>query len=485
VIHPALSLSLLASAALARGGSSSEAPQWAGFRGNNGCGLSSTAGLPDVLDPETNLIWRVAVPAGYSSPAIAGKHLFLTGVRETAQGRDVSGKLVTTCLDAYSGEPRWERELDYRGARPGGNSSAAPSPATDGEVVVALFHHFGLVAFDLEGKELWRQPIGPFNIPHGMATSPVLHGELVLLQVDQDEDAYLVAYERKTGKERWKVARPGVTHSYATPAIWQPAGGAAQLVVSGSFQVTGYSLEKGEKLWWMDGAAWQSKSVPLFANGRCYVNSFMPSLSELQMPSFEGTFEEVLAEHDANGDGKIAKSEYGEAQLHQVWFIFDLDGDDVMDAEEWEYALKSNDATGGLYAIELGKSGALASTWKFTDRRGLSDVTTPVIVGDALYVVSEGGLLTALDLASGKVRKQERVGQPDQYFASPVAGDGKLYLASLSGILTVVATSPGADWKELGSHALEDEEVWASPALAGKAVYVRCKEALYCFEDPE
>ncbi len=460
-----------------------EAPQWSGFRGNNGCGVAEGAHPPSALDPEGNLQWRVEIPAGYSSPVIAGKDLYLTGVVESAQGRSVSGKLVTLCLDAFNGETRWRKEVDYSGERPGGNSSAAPSPATDGTTVVALFHHLGLIAYDASGKELWRQPIGPFNIPHGMATSPVIHGDVVVLQVDQDEGAYLVAYDKKSGQQRWKVARPGVTHSYATPAIWQPAGGAPQVVVSGSFQVAAYSLDQGEKLWWMDGAAWQSKSVPLFAAGRCYVNSFMPSLSDLQMPSFEGTFEEVLAEHDANGDQKIAKSEYGEAQLHQVWFIFDLDGDDLMSAHEWEFALASNKATGGLYAIEMGGKGNLPSAWKFDDRRGLSDVTTPVIVGDALYIISEGGLLTSLDLASGAIRKQERVGQPDQYFASPVAGDGKLYLASLSGILTVVKT--GAEWETLASHALEEEEVWATPALSGKAVYIRCKERLYCFEDPQ
>lgn len=477
MIQP-LCLSLLASS-LATG----EGPQWSGFRGNNGCGVSASAGLPSALDPEENLMWRVEIPAGYSSPVISGKSLYLTGVRETAKGRELAGKLVTLCLDSFTGEPRWQAELDFSGARPGGNSSAAPTPATDGEIVVVLFHHLGLIAYDASGKELWKQPIGPFNIPHGMATSPLIHGDLVLLQVDQDENAYLVAYDKKSGKERWKVARPGVTHSYATPAVWQPEGGAPQLVVSGSFQVAGYSLEKGEKLWWMDGSAWQSKSVPLFAHGRCYVNSFMPSLSDLQMPSFSGEFEAILAEHDADHDGKIAKSEYGEAQLHAVWFIFDLDGDERMDAHEWKYALASNDSTGGLYAIPLGQEGGVTSTWTFDDRRGLSDVTTPVIVGDAMYIISEGGLLTSLDLESGKVLKQERVGQPDQYYASPVAGDGKLYLASLSGILTVVKA--GAEWEALASHALEEEEVWATPALAGKAVYVRCKERLYCFEDPE
>ena len=121
--------------------------------------------------------------------------------------------------------------------------------------------------------------------------------------------------------------------------------------------------------------------------------------------------------------------------------------------------------------------------WRYDERRGLSDFATPLAVDGTLYMIGDGSLLTSFDATSGKVVKQERVGQPDSYYASPVAGDGKLYLASQQGILTVVKATP--DFEELSSHALEDEEVWATPALAGHAVYVRGKEALYCFERAE
>jgi len=101
--------------------------------------------------------------------------------------------------------------------------------------------------------------------------------------------------------------------------------------------------------------------------------------------------------------------------------------------------------------------------------------------GKTVWVTNEGSNdVSIVDLASGKVVKQERVGQPDSYFASPVEGDGKLYLASQGGVLTVVKAEP--DFKELSSHALDGEEVWGTPAIAGHAVYVRSKEALYCFE---
>ncbi len=453
-----------------------DAPQWGGFRGNNGSGVSSAKKLPDALDPEENLIWRVEVPTGYSSPCVAGKDLYLTA----SEG----AKLWTLALDAYSGEERWRAELDFDGKRPGANSPAAPTPVTDGERVYALFHHFGLVVYDREGKELWKKPIGPFNIPHGMAASPVLFGENLLLQVDQDTGSYLVAYDRKTGAERWKVDRPGVTHGYATPAVWQPAGGAPELVVSSAFQIAGFSLENGSKLWWVDGAAWQTKSVPVFEGALCVVNSFMPGPAEMGMPNFTGSYAEMVAEHDANEDGKVTRDEWADQRVQMIWFILDLDGDEALGEKDWEYALSTGSANGGLFAIELGGKGDLGQKikWKVEDRRGLSDVTSPLLLDGTLFLVKEGGLVTSIDAGSGKVVKQERLGEPDDYYASPVAGDGKVYLASLSGQLAVISAQ--REWQPLSVHRI-DEEVWSTPALTERQVLIRSQKALYCFESPE
>jgi outer membrane protein assembly factor BamB len=302
------------------------------------------------------------------------------------------------------------------------------------------------------------------------------------LQVDQDAGAYLIAFDKQTGAQRWRTERPGVTHSYATPAIWQPEEGPAQVVVSGTMQVAGYALTDGAKLWWLNGSAWQTKCIPVFARGRCYVNAFMPSLAEMEYPTFSGT----IAEHDADGDGKVATSEFGDDTLHSLWPLFDQDHDELLDEKEWSFALATNDANGGLFAIDPSGKGDVTDSklkWKTEDRRVLSDVTTPVVVADALFVVKDGGLLTSLDLESGEIIKRARVGKSDSFFASPVAGDGKLYLAGQTGILSVVDAKP--EWETLATHTLEEETIWATPALADRAVFVRGKQALYCFEDPE
>jgi outer membrane protein assembly factor BamB len=458
-------------------------PLWGAFRGNHGCGLSDETGLPASLDPEHGLKWRVAVPAGYSSPVVTGKDVFLTGALANAQGKKVSGQLVTLCLDAATGATRWHHELEFSGAQPGNGSCAAPTPATDGRTVVALFHHFGMVAYDTTGKELWRRPLGPFVIPHGMASSPILEDGLVVVQADQNEGSYLAAFDAATGVQRWRVERAEFSHSYATPAIHRPAEGPAQVIVSGALQIASYALGSGEKLWWFAGTCRQTKGVPVLAGGRCYVKAFLRPANEMHMGGLDLDFAALLAEHDHDQDHKLSRDEFGQPRMHELWSDLDQDGDELLDAAEWELAMHS--PRGGLFALDPAGKGDVTSshlTWRVDDRRCLSGVTTPVIVGSTMFLLGEGGLLTSLDVGDGKIVKQERVGTPDQYFASPVAGEGRLYLASQGGLLTVVSAVP--DWEVLATHALEEAEIWATPALAGKAVFVRSKEALYCFADP-
>lgn len=449
-------------------------PEWGGFRGNNGAGLGEANVLPDILDPQANLAWRVEVPPGYSSPTVAGERIFLTGVIE-------GQRLVTLCLDRTTGEERWRAELDYDGERIGASSAAAPSPTTDGELVFALFHPFGLIAYDLDGEERWRMPMDPPNIPHGLSSSPLIHEDLVILQVDQDLGAYLIALDRETGEQRWRVERKDVTHGYATPALYSPAEGPAQVVTSGSFEIAGYSVEDGEKLWWVRGAAYQAKCVPVIVGDRCYVNSFFLSASEMGLPSFNQTFAELLEQRDADGDGQIARAEWEHEYLQMAWFIFDLNDDGFLDEGDWDYALAADRATGGMFAIRLGGRGDVTDShvlWVYDKRKGIPHIPSPVVVGDLLFNVKEGGILTAHDVETGEVVKTARVGRPDQYFASPVAAAGKLVTVSQSGQLAVIRAV--AEWEVLGLTNL-DEDVWSTPALAGEDVLVRSLEALYCF----
>ncbi|MEZ6017645.1 MAG: PQQ-binding-like beta-propeller repeat protein [Planctomycetota bacterium] len=455
------------------------APEWGGFRGANGSGTAVGAQLPEALDAEAQLVWKASLPSGYSSPIIAGERVFVTG-------RD-GKQLLTVCIDAGTGEERWRAAVEFEGERPGGNSYAAPTPATDGERVYALFHHVGMVAYDLEGKELWRNSLGaPYNIPHGLATSPLVVDGAVVMQLDQDGGSALVCLAADTGVERWRTVREGALHSYATPAVFTPQGGKPQVVVSGSYQIAGYDLETGARIWWVTGSAWQSKAVPLFYEDLCIVSSFMPSSTEFGVPNLGQSFAEVLAEKDANGDGALQRDEWKHDTMQQTWFIWDLDGDEVLNAREYEYLQSTQTAKGGLFAIDLdveGKPlvGDVTEThvaWQYDGRRGLSDVVSPVLVDGTVFLLKDGGLLTALDARTGALGKQGRVGEPDSYYASPIAAGGRVFAASLSGQLTLV--SGCAEWEPLSSTAV-DGKVWSTPALANGRVYVRSETQLYCF----
>ncbi|MCP3920848.1 MAG: PQQ-binding-like beta-propeller repeat protein [bacterium] len=455
---------------------SNQDPAWGGFRGNNGAGLATgDAALPEKLDREANQIWRTELPKGYSSPVVAGGRVFLTGAEDK--------RLLTLCFDAETGEKKWRKSIEYDGSRVGANSAAAPTPATDGERVYALFHHIGLVAYGLDGEEQWRNGIGaPFDLPHGLAASPVVHADRIVVQLDEDDESHLIALDKKTGKELWKVARAS-THGYSTPIVYVPEEGPAQVIASGALQLAAYSLEDGEKLWWVNGSAWQVKAVPVLHGDLCIVNAYMVPSSEFGAPRLTQTWEELRDEKDGDGDGLVSKEEWPVEVLHQAWFIFDLDGDGKIDQDDYEYLVRAGTATGALYAVRLGGKGDVTDShvaWRYEKRRGMSDVISPLVVGETLFLLRDGGLLTAMDAASGKLGKQERVGSTDMYFASPVTDGERILTVSLSGDVSVL--SGKADWEVLSTVEM-DEQIWSTPAIVGDRVYLRSQAALYCFGD--
>jgi outer membrane protein assembly factor BamB len=308
-----------------------------------------------------------------------------------------------------------------------------------------------------------------------------VHGDSVIIQVDQDTNSHLLALDAKTGKTLWNTDRSGSTHSYATPVIYTPKEGPAQIIVSGSNQIAGYALATGKRIWWVDGAAWQSKSLPLIHGDLCIVNSYMVSTSEFGGPRVTQSWQECLVERDANDSGFIEREEWDDTAMMQAWFIFDLDGDDKLNEDDFNYLKNAGSAVGGLFAVKMDGQGNVTEShiaWRYNQRRGLSDVTSPVIYDGVVYMLKEGGIMTAIDAANGEMGKQGRIGEGDGYYASPVASNGKLVTASKSGQLSVIKA--GVEWDVLSTLQLE-EELWCTPALVEGLVIVRSQKALYCF----
>lgn len=456
---------LILSALLAAAPLAQDAPKdttWGRFRGPDGTGHAAGT-LPTDLEVE----WSADVPAGYSSPVVHDSRVFLTGADKT--------HLWAICIDEATGERLWHRKVEYDGKRPGANSSAAPTPAVDAERVYTLFHHHGLIAFDHYGEEVWRNPLGaPFNIPHGLGTSPIVHGGHVFVQLDQDAGSALVCLDAENGTEVWRTARDRAAHSYSTPTVHVREDGRTILIVSGSYEIAGYDAKDGSRVWWVEGAAWQTKSVPLIHEGHCLVNAYMPPSGEFGVPQLPPTFEAALERYDEDESGEIDRPEWDHDMMQQTWFIWDRDGNDSLNADEYTYLQSTKTDTGALFAIRLGGEGNVTDThvaWTFDQRRYLSDLITPVIVDGRLYALKDVGVMTCIDASTGEKQSDERVSEPDQYFASPIAAGSRIMTLGGSGLVSIVQC--GEEWETIASVELEAGRTWATPALSDERILVR------------
>lgn len=464
-----LLLCLLAVAASAETG-----PGWNTFRGPNGSGVFEAKNLPSEIGPGKNLLWRTSTPPGYSSPVIGGKHIFLTAHE--------NGKIYTIALHRDTGKEAWRKEAPRaKTTKRSVNTPVSATPVTDGENVFVFFEDAGVFSYGPDGQERWRYLASNYNNPYGVSASPVLAGGKLIVACDQDTDSFLMALDAATGKLSWKAERTEFTHGFSTPVIYQPKSGPAQVIVSGAYQLAGYSVESGEKLWWVWGMAWQAKSTPVLSGDVLFVHSWMASMSELGAQKDDvAPFDEVLKKFDADHDGKLSRDESPDPALKPVWFLLDLNKDNFVDAQEWEVHRKRGQAKNGLYAIRLGGKGDVSAThvlWRFD--KSLPNIPSPVLYEGVLYVLKEGGVLTALEPATGRVSKQGRItGALEGYFASPVAADGKIFTASKEG--KVAAVKAGADWQVLHVSDLGDE-IWATPALDANRLYIRTEKAVYCF----
>lgn len=371
---------------------------WPGFRGPNGSGVAAGVRLPASLDRDKNMIWRVPVGPGFSSPVLAGDRLYLTSFEKE--------KIFTQAYEAATGKLLWKQEAPRsKVTRRSVNTPSSSTPFADGDNVYAFFEDFGVISYDRDGKERWRYPYSNFNSPYGVSASPTLAGGKLLVVCDQDTDSFLMALDPKTGKLLYKVQRPESTHGFSSPVVYTPAKGPAQIILSGSYQVAGYDLETGEKMWWVWGMAWQAKSTPVIHNDILYVHSWMATMSELGAQKDDvPPFEEVLKEFDKDKDGKLSKEESPDPAMKPVWFLFDLNKDGFIDGKEWDVHRKRGAARSGLYAIKLGGKGDVTASnvlWKY--EKSLPNIPSPVLYQDVIYVLKEGGILTSLDPVTGKV----------------------------------------------------------------------------------
>ena len=443
---------------------------WPRFRGDNGIGISQDQGLPARIDKDKNVIWKVKIPAGNSSPIVVDQRLFLTA----HEGED----RFVLCLDSNTGEELWRKKVPKPRSESfhPRNGPTTPTCVSDEDKVFSFFPEFGVIAHDLEGRELWQTPLGPFTSVQGLAASPIYVNGKVVLLIDTPDDAYLAAFDAATGKQVWKTPREtGMLGSYATPTLYEFKDQDPQIIVSGAIELTGYDSTTGRRIWWARGISHFPAGSPFVSGDSVY----SVEQGGLSWPPFS----EPLRLFDKNQDGKI---EFAEMTDEEVAWTRSLKGidrnlgnkDKVVTKEE--YSLSSYDGSaGGMARTKLGGQGNVGKThvlWR--NAKGMPALTSSLLYNDALYVMNDG-IFSVLNPETGQVLRKERLtAASGDYYASPVAGDGKIYLVSLKGKVTVLKA--GKDWRILSAGDL-GEEVIATPAIANQRIYVRTQSNLFCF----
>ena len=246
------------------------AENWPGWRGPSGDGVSAGKGIPTKWSSTENIAWRIAVPGeGHSSPIVWGDKVFLTS------SLTEKNKRILLCIDRLSGQTVWQRDVVQSPPETIHrlNSRASGTPATDGKQVYVTFMRAEgdeviapnvgserlitpgkiiVAAYDLDGNEKWKTNVGDFVSAHGFNTCPVLFEDLVILNGDHDGDAYLVALDRQSGRQRWRTRRENKTRSYVTPII-REIDGITQMILSGSLCIASYDPRNGKRHWIVDG----------------------------------------------------------------------------------------------------------------------------------------------------------------------------------------------------------------------------------------
>lgn len=399
------------------------AENWPQFRGPTRQGISAETGLPLRWSSTSNITWKTPIPGeSWSSPIVWGDRIFVT----TATEQGASCRVL--CLNCADGKLLWDKEVfkqvpGHKGAR---NSFATPTPCTDGQRVYAAFGDGSFVALDFEGRIAWVNREFPFYSEHGLGTSPILWGDLLIMARDGSSDgenkklgwqipwdkSFVMALDKVTGKLRWKALRGLSRIAHVVPNIWTAPDGRVQVISSAGDVVQGFDARTGERLW-------TSKN-----------------LGEGVVPSI------VL------GDGTaFTASGWGGRESIKA---FRLDG--------------------------KGDLGETNLVWE--QRKGLPRIPSYLYLKPHLFTITEGGIVMCLKSDIGEIVWQERVG--GNHSASPVSAEGRIYFLSDEGETTVIEAGP--QFKVLAKNPL-GEKVQASMAVSQGHLLIRTEKHLVCVGD--
>ena len=400
-------------------------PQW---RGPEATGVSPDGDPPVEWAENKNIRWKVEIPGkGHASPIVWDQSVFVATAIPTEKKNPIEGEgqikpthvvnFDLLALDRRRGKILWRRTTREQGPHEGThsvNTWASNSPVTDGEHIYAFFGSFGLYCLDMDGNPVWEKDLGDMStrLKFGEGSSPVLYGNKIVIIWDHQGDSFIVALDKRTGEELWKVPRDEET-SWSSPIVVEHEG-RAQVITSATNRVRSYDLETGDLIWDGRGMTLNAIPSPVASDGIVYVTS-----------GFRGNVMQAIRFGAAKGD----------------------------------------------------ITGSKAIAWELD--RDTPYIPSPLLYGDLLYFVkSNSGLLSCFNAKTGEAYYgPQRLEGLEGVYSSPVGAGDRVYLASQNGTTIVIRRGP--QFEVLATNTLEDG-FDASPAVAGKEIYLRGRRFLYC-----
>ena len=396
--------------------------QWNRFRGPNGQGISQETGLPTTWSPTENVAWKTAIPGeSWSSPVIWNDHIFLTTATEGGRNCHV------IAIDRRSGRILWNRLVftQEAGHRHPENSYATPTPTTDGETVFAAFWGGCFVALDFAGNVRWTNRDLNFYSQHGMATSPILYNDLVILSADQShrgpdmgqraygwhrawDGGFLLALDKRTGEQRWRASRGMSRLAHATPVIIQ-VNGRDQILSIGGDVIQGFNPTNGDLIWTVQSSGEPAVPTPAIGDGLVFGSTVGP-----------------ITAIRPNGQGDVTNT-------HVAW----------------------------------------------QQRQNIPLVSSFLYVKPVLYTANRNGTFAAHDEATGEILWQVRLegGRPD---SSPIYADGHIYISTFEGMTTVLRLNENP---RLAAEVIAVNDIGttilATPAIANGQIFIRTANELW------
>jgi len=415
---------------------------WPRFRGVDGTGVAADdPRLPDTWDQEQNVRWRANVPGrGWGSPIVWGNRVFVSSVHSDdeyespqaglylGEGRgdppDTVHHWMVYCLDLHTGQQVWQQESHSgkpRIPRHPKSTYAAETPATDGKRIYVLFGDVGLYSYDLDGNLVWSHAIDPLETfrGYGAAASPVVQGDQVIMVYDNEEAAYIMAFDSASGDVRWKVPRDERS-TWATPFVWQHDG-TTEIVTTGKSENRSYSPD-GELLWNFDGRmSVLTIPSPFVVDNLLYITSGY----------FQDRKRPVFA---------IRPGATGDITLN----------DDVTSNDFIQWSLQ---------------------------RMGPYN-TSPIVYGGYYYTLLDRGMITCHDAKTGQlVYDRQRFPAGGTFTASPWAYNGKLFFLDEDGRTSVMPV--GTEFRIEQTNSV-DELCLATPSISQGNLLIRTASKIYC-----